>query len=124
MPQVTVYIRNDDMEKWRAVSQKTEFIHNALNPIVLKHRELGKGLRPEREVPIDILKQGAGGRYGGDSPIVDPLLEPTREPPEPIKVIKTVQEAVEAVETVKRCKGAHYMDRSDCGKPGCPWREE
>jgi hypothetical protein len=34
MPQVTVYIRNEDIEKWRAIEQKAEFIHDALNSVV------------------------------------------------------------------------------------------
>ena len=32
MPKVTVYVRNEDLDKWKAVEKKTEFIHNALNP--------------------------------------------------------------------------------------------
>ena len=31
MPQVTVYIRNEDLDKWKAVEKKTEFMHEALN---------------------------------------------------------------------------------------------
>lgn len=31
MPQVTVYIRKDDLDKWRALEKKSEFIHNALD---------------------------------------------------------------------------------------------
>lgn len=30
MPQVTVYIRADDFEKWKALGRKSEFIHDAL----------------------------------------------------------------------------------------------
>ena len=30
MPQVTVYIREEDIELWRGVIKKSEFIHNAL----------------------------------------------------------------------------------------------
>lgn len=30
MPQQTVYIRNGDMDKWKALEHKSEFIHNAL----------------------------------------------------------------------------------------------
>jgi len=30
MPQVTVYIREDDLEAWRAIEKKSEFIHQAL----------------------------------------------------------------------------------------------
>lgn len=30
MPQQTVYIREVDMEKWKSLKKKSEFIHNAL----------------------------------------------------------------------------------------------
>ena len=30
MPQVFVYIRNEDFAKWKAIEKKSEFIHNAL----------------------------------------------------------------------------------------------
>ena len=31
MPQVTVYIREDDLDKWKALDKKSEFLSNALN---------------------------------------------------------------------------------------------
>ncbi len=31
MPQVTVYIREEDLEAWRGVIKKSEFMHNALH---------------------------------------------------------------------------------------------
>ena len=31
MPKVTVYIRNEDMEAWRDIEKKAEFIHEALS---------------------------------------------------------------------------------------------
>jgi hypothetical protein len=31
MPQVTVYIREEDINAWRSVEKKSEFIHNALS---------------------------------------------------------------------------------------------
>lgn len=31
MPQQTIYIRNDDMPKWKALKNKSEFLSNALN---------------------------------------------------------------------------------------------
>lgn len=31
MPQVTVYIREEDLPKWKAVEKKSEFISRALN---------------------------------------------------------------------------------------------
>ncbi len=33
MPQVHTYIRNEDMEKWKSLDNKSEFIHNALSKI-------------------------------------------------------------------------------------------
>lgn len=32
MPTVSVYIKNEDWEKWSALEKPSEFIHNALNP--------------------------------------------------------------------------------------------
>jgi hypothetical protein len=31
VPQVTVYIREEDIEKWKTIQRKSEFIHKALN---------------------------------------------------------------------------------------------
>jgi len=31
MPQVNVYIRDEDYPKWATIKKKSEFIHNALN---------------------------------------------------------------------------------------------
>lgn len=33
MPQVTVYIREEDIEKWKAINKKSEFIHQALQKL-------------------------------------------------------------------------------------------
>lgn len=30
MPQVTVYVRNADIEKWKSLVKKSEFLHKAL----------------------------------------------------------------------------------------------
>lgn len=30
MPQVTVYVRKEDLEHWEAIEKKSQFIHNAL----------------------------------------------------------------------------------------------
>ena len=31
MPQVTVYIRQEDLEKWQQIQKKSEFLHEALS---------------------------------------------------------------------------------------------
>ena len=31
MPQVTVYIRQDDLEAWKSIEKKSEFMHTVLN---------------------------------------------------------------------------------------------
>lgn len=31
MPQVTVYVREEDIEKWKSLKKKTQFLHNALH---------------------------------------------------------------------------------------------
>jgi hypothetical protein len=42
MPKITVYIRNEDIAKWKAIEKKTEFMHMAINARVFKGVELGK----------------------------------------------------------------------------------
>lgn len=36
MPQVTVYIREEDLELWKAIEKKSEFLHNALMMLINK----------------------------------------------------------------------------------------
>ena len=33
MPQVTFYLRKEDLDKWKELKHKAEFIHNALNNV-------------------------------------------------------------------------------------------
>lgn len=69
---VSVYIRKEDEEVWRKLPKKTQAIHDML------HGQKLSGIKIHETVPVDILKQGAGGRYNGDTPIVevDPILVP------------------------------------------------
>lgn len=97
MPQVTVYIRKEDMERWKKIDKKSEFIHNALNPITLKNKQLSK---LPAKVNFDILKQAKGGRYSGDSPIEEELM--------PSRVIKTKEDAIEAVKPLKKPEPVTY----------------
>jgi hypothetical protein len=53
MPKVTVYIRNDDYESWRAVGSKTQFISDALNNVAKVDTPVGKPVRLEK--PIDVI---------------------------------------------------------------------
>lgn len=60
MPQVTVYIREEDLEKWKAIEKKSEFIHNALTStsetIEISHDTLQKIKKGNLSVS-DICKQ-------------------------------------------------------------------
>lgn len=53
MPQVTVYIRDEDIERWREVEKKSEFIHSALrdspSSYTLENRQVIK-------TPADVKK--------------------------------------------------------------------
>jgi hypothetical protein len=31
MPQVTVYVRNEDLDKWKAIDKKAEWLHECIN---------------------------------------------------------------------------------------------
>ena len=35
MPTISVFIRKEDVSKWKALSNKSEFLHNALSGVVL-----------------------------------------------------------------------------------------
>lgn len=70
MPQVTVYIREDDIDLWRAVEKKSEFIHNALGeqPIKMAYdpvtqtvagKPIKDVLEPKKDA-FDALKQTFG----------------------------------------------------------------
>lgn len=79
MPKVTVYIRKEDMEAWKEIGQKTQFLHDAIHvqnttmqgtmyPKIIKTPEQAKtmtmkqverqfakadGLCPDHKVPLD-----------------------------------------------------------------------
>lgn len=59
MPKVTVYIRNDDYESWRAVGSKTQFISDALNNVAKVDTPIAEPVRLEEpirlEKPIDVI---------------------------------------------------------------------
>lgn len=62
MPQVTVYIRKEDLEKWEAVEKKAEFIHLSLNqkPInSLVERAVDLGVAIEKHTSKKVVKKHA-----------------------------------------------------------------
>lgn len=42
MPQVTVYIREADLAKWKAIKKKSEFLHQALAQLETKKTKYGR----------------------------------------------------------------------------------
>lgn len=80
MPQVTVYVRAEDYEAWKAVEKKSELIHDALksvdvlsyNKVVKEREEIQKIVKPfvekmketavkgvEPKVKFDVCKHGS-----------------------------------------------------------------
>lgn len=61
MPQVTVYIRAEDMEAWKGVAKKSEFIHNALNdgqmPFLEAQRALNEAKVPTEDRVVGFLEE-------------------------------------------------------------------
>lgn len=59
IPQVTVFVRNEDIEKWRAIDKKSLWIHQGLNPSDSPHQvesipqPILKPPNGESEEPVD-----------------------------------------------------------------------
>ncbi len=79
MPTISLYIREEDYEKWRAIGNPSEFIHNALNKTygeVLKEKDFAKKVlrnKLKKDPDIDLASQ----------PMAYSVEEPTYEPDEP-----------------------------------------
>lgn len=41
MPQVTVYVREEDLDAWKAIQRKSEFLSNAINGVSSNGRTTG-----------------------------------------------------------------------------------
>lgn len=55
MPKVTIWIRVKDLDKWQAIPDKPEFIHNALKrePVFVMQQDKFMEFRPE---PVDTFE--------------------------------------------------------------------
>lgn len=62
MPKVSFYLRNEDIDKWKAIEAKTEFIHAALNntaPRVIKRAvEFGEAIAKHTAKDTKICPHG------------------------------------------------------------------
>lgn len=57
MPQVTVYIRNDDLEKWKAIEKKSEWLHNHLHTAITNlEKDLESTTKNPKKLKKDIEK--------------------------------------------------------------------
>lgn len=93
MPQVTVYIRKDDMAAWSSVEKKAEFIHGALH---------GALQVKKTQTPTEVVTAG----------VVTPRLDTFYKLKESIGI---------AADAVKLCKihGIPLDDRGRCMQKGC-----
>lgn len=57
MPQVTVYIRNEDLDKWKAIEKKAEFISDALRSDALRGGSPENSTVEEKEA-LKLCKNG------------------------------------------------------------------
>lgn len=102
MPKVTVYVRKEDYPKWKAIEEKTEFIHKSLSNFEIAYRPTPK---------VNLLRQV---KYFNKPTLQIPVgLDPTKEPHE------ALNEIVEKLD-FKLCK--HGADPKLCkfAKPGKP----
>lgn len=81
MPQVTVYIREEDLDKWKAVDKKSAFISEALNSM---GGEARPHVFPKDKVPQPVLDKKFTEYINKASvPIVEPKFVP--KAPDPVE---------------------------------------
>ena len=92
---IMIYINRDVEPKFKSEVNKSGLVNQLLDAHY-------------RNVPMDILKQGKGGRYNGDTPLVG------KEIP---KDIEKVKEDVAKIKPLVKLLGEcprHHIDRSVC----------
>lgn len=57
MPQRTVYVRDDDLDKWNSVQKKSELIHDALSSVDIRAYNRAKAENAEIRRLIDKTSQ-------------------------------------------------------------------
>lgn len=95
MPQITVYVRQEDLPTWKSVIKKSEFIHNALR----NH-----------------------STYDGAPIVLKETLEPVTKTIKSNTIDKLTKLPGITIASEAECKGTHYMSRTFCGKLNCPWK--
>lgn len=136
MPQVTVYIREDDLDKWKALEKKSEFIHTALN------KEMGGFMldgQRVNELPSYVANTVKTPKPGFKKATSDDLNQKALGDTfygvdiyDTSKVLKTPKDAEKAVgnltisagfEPVKLCKihGTPLDSRGKCLQKGCKY---
>jgi hypothetical protein len=92
MPQVTVYIRQEDIEAWKGVHRKSEFMHNALEHL---------------------------STYDGAPIVLREILPAT---PSHIEQLTKIPGVTTASKLIKQCKNGHALDtRGKCFGKGCKY---
>lgn len=51
MPNFTIYIKKDDLDRWKALENKSEFISNALNRVPIPNYKKTPSVAPRRVGP-------------------------------------------------------------------------
>lgn len=56
MPNRTIYIRNEDLEKWNSIADKPEWLHSVLNGVTISEKTKFTGFdeSPQGETRIDV----------------------------------------------------------------------
>lgn len=104
MPQVTVYVRDEDLSKWRGIEKKAQFIHEALNSKVLSELVLN-----------DILESPEKNTGMVKNPNFHVTIEEDPNVPHGViiskpKVIKTPSEAKKVAEDIAPHK--NFLDKT------------
>lgn len=104
---MTIYIRTEDLSKWVALENKSEFIHNALNRDIPKRvKHLDRQLAKAEALVVDNLEDGQ----------VKPI-----EPPKLMNRFPGDEAAVVTLEDIKRSVGVceHGAGKGLCKIKGC-----
>lgn len=117
MPQVTVFVRNEDLKKWKAVEKKSEFIHKALFAM-----NDSKILRtPKLHKQFDIATKPIPDILANDGKLRPAINEEALVPPGSITLEPLVKVSERFSGPTCKIHGLPLDERGRCLQKGCKY---